>query len=78
MTDEKKLQEDEDTEESRQSWLQHQHTRKRVIAQRKENERLMVHLHNKALGSSDADVRHIAVQLQGALAWLKVLEGEDT
>ena len=77
MSDEQKIAEDEDTHDSWQSWLHHQHTKKRMLGQRKEVERLTVQMHNIALASSDAQVRDVAVKLQCAAAFLRVLEGKD-
>lgn len=71
------MNDDEDTAESRSSWLAHAHTRKRAAAQKKEVDRLMVQLHMLSLASTDAQVRHAGVQLQDALAIQKVFEGKD-
>lgn len=71
------MQDDEDTVESRSSWLAHAHTRKRALAQKKEVERIAGQLHMLAMASTDANVRHAAVQLQDALAIQKVFEGKD-
>jgi hypothetical protein len=67
---------DEDTEESYQSWVQHEHTRKRAAAQREEVKRLIEQLHMVGLASEDPKVRHVSVQLQDALAFQKVFEGK--
>lgn len=77
MTDEKKLAEDEDTEESRESWLHHQHTKKRLLAQRKEVEQLQSKLHSVATGSTDPEVRWYAALLTAAERFEHVLKGTD-
>ncbi len=75
MTDE--LAEDEDTQESRDSWLQHQHTKKRLQAQRKEVEQLRLKLHAIAIGSTDPEVRWCAALLTAAERFEHVLKGTD-
>jgi hypothetical protein len=77
MTDEAKLAEDEDTEASRESWLHHQHTKKRLIAQRKEVEQLQNKLHSVAVASSDPEVRWYAALLTAAERFEHVLKGID-
>lgn len=69
--------EDEDTEESRSSWLQHQHTKKRAYAQRKEVELLQLALNGAAVHSTDSRIAGLAANLHCATAFLKVLEGRE-
>lgn len=71
------LREDEDTEESYQSWVHHQHTKKRAAAQRKEMAALETNLLNKALVSTDPDVRQAAALLHTAKLFVLVFEGHD-
>lgn len=71
------LAEDEDTEESRSSWLQHQHTKKRLHAQREEVEMLKRKLLAVAMGSQDAEVRQIAVLVTTAEKLVLVFQGKD-
>lgn len=71
------LADDEDTTESRDSWLQHQHTKKRLHAQRQEVELLKTRLHGAAMASSDPDVRAIASLLHAAQRLELVFQGKD-
>lgn len=77
MTSEQQLAEDEDTEESRSSWLQHRHTKKRLHAQKEEALRLQEKLFAVSIGSTDPDVRQVAALLHAANLFQKVLEGKD-
>lgn len=77
MTNEQQLAEDEDTEESRSSWLQHSHTKKRLHAQRAEVEKLKQKLLSVAMGSQDAEVRQIAVLVVTAEKLALVFQGKD-
>ena len=77
MKTEQQLAEDEDTQESRDSWLQHQHTKKRLHAQRQEVELLKIKLHAVAMASVDPEVRAIASLLHAAQRLELVFQGKD-
>lgn len=71
------MNDNEDTQESRDSWLQHQHTKKRLHAQRQEVELLKTKLHSVAMNSNDPDVRAIASLLHAAQRLELVFQGKD-
>lgn len=73
----RQLAEDEDTEESRDSWLQHRHTKVRLHAQRIEVANIQTKLNQVALGSSDPEVRGVASLLLAAQRFELVLQGKD-